>query len=354
MKLISHDDLENLAIGATVLGSGGGGDPTYDILIAKQSFEKFGPVRLMDINEVGPDEYIAPLAYMGAPLVSIEKLPSGIEFDAILPLAEKMIGNSIKYLIPAEIGGSNAFTPLIVAASLGMPVIDGDLIGRAFPELQITSSNLKGISPSPAILADSFGNTVVINAKNAFTVEEYCRNITMSTGSIAALCLYIMTGQQAKGSIIRNSYSYAIAIGKILRETKERGAVAIKDLMNYTKGVVLDSGTITDIDQIITDGFLKGSVAIKGTKGALKIVYQNEYLAAFQNDKPLVSTPDIITLFEEESGIPIASESLAYGLRVIAVAIPAPDIWTTAEGLKLTSPKSFGFDFEYQPICSRY
>ena len=39
-----------------------------------------------------------------------------------------------------EIGGMNGIDPLLTAAVLELPVVDADLMGRAFPELQVCSN----------------------------------------------------------------------------------------------------------------------------------------------------------------------------------------------------------------------
>jgi DUF917 family protein len=41
-------------------------------------------------------------------------------------------------LVSIEIGGMNGIEPLLVAAAMGLPVVDADLMGCAFPELQVT------------------------------------------------------------------------------------------------------------------------------------------------------------------------------------------------------------------------
>jgi DUF917 family protein len=38
-----------------------------------------------------------------------------------------------------EIGGGNGLQPLLVAAQMGIPVVDADAMGRAYPEAQMTS-----------------------------------------------------------------------------------------------------------------------------------------------------------------------------------------------------------------------
>ena len=46
-------------------------------------------------------------------------------------------GRRVTALLAAEAGGGNCLEPLVVGARLGLPVVDGDLMGRAFPELQV-------------------------------------------------------------------------------------------------------------------------------------------------------------------------------------------------------------------------
>ena len=339
MKEVTISDLEDLALGATVLGSGGGGDPAYELLMAKQQFETHGPVMLVSINDVPDQALVAPVSFMGAPLVGIEKLPSGREFVGILEMLSKLKGRSPTHLLSAEIGGSNAFTPLIVAGATGLPVIDGDTLGRAFPELQMSSCNLKGISPSPAIIGDSLNGVVAVNVPDATKVEQLCRKLTVEMGSSAAVSLYSMSGKEAKDAIIPGSITRAIEIGKALRMD------SIDGLLEVTDGSLIGEGMITDIDQSIQEGFLKGTVTIEGLK-TFKVFYQNEYLMLMQGEQREAVTPDIIVLLEQNTGKPITSESLSYGIRVQIVVIPGPEIWKSPEGMKMVGPEYFGYNKE--------
>ena len=314
--VITVSDLDDLALGATVLGSGGGGDPIYDLMIAKVQLQKTGPVKLIQLADIDPDGLVVPLSFMGAPLVSIEKLPSGLEFEAIITTIEKTMGKKVDYLVATEIGGANALPPLPLASKLNLPVIDADTIGRAFPELYMSSCNVMGVSPSPAFMADAHGNVKVIYAPNAFEMETECRKVTMEMGSCAALCFYLMSGLQAKTSLIPGTVTQAINLGRQLRAGKPIAAP-------------LATGTITDIEQKIEGGFLLGKVTIATPLGPLIIHYQNEYLTATLNNTLIASSPDILTLLETETNKPLPAESLIYGLRVSLLLLPSPAIWRT-------------------------
>ena len=47
--------------------------------------------------------------------------------------------------------------PIVVAAQLGLPLIDCDGMGRAFPELQMVTFNLDGIPATPMAITDEKG-----------------------------------------------------------------------------------------------------------------------------------------------------------------------------------------------------
>jgi DUF917 family protein len=345
MKKLSIDDLEPLALGTAILGSGGGGDPSDGVLMARHALETYGDVTLLDPTELEPSALVVPIAMMGAPLVSIEKLPGSKELLRLIALIEETLGRSVDALMPAEIGGSNAFTPLFIAGKLDLPVVDADEIGRAFPELQMSSSNLMGISSSPAFLADSQGNSVVIHARNANSSEHIGRHVAVAMGSSCVLALYLLEGHQVAQATVNGSMSQAIALGRAVQGSQE----PIQGLLDASGGKLLTQGMIHDIDQSIRDGFLEGTVRI----GDVELLFQNEYLLARGGKEVLGCTPDILMLLETDSGTPITSEMLRYGLRVSLVCLPAPAIWQTEKGLELVGPQAFGFDTEYQPISRK-
>ena len=46
--------------------------------------------------------------------------------------------------------------PFVVAARAGIPLVDADLMGRAYPELQMCMPTLYGISATPMSMADAY------------------------------------------------------------------------------------------------------------------------------------------------------------------------------------------------------
>lgn len=352
MSVLTTNDLHNLALGSAILGSGGGGDPSYDKMMAQWQFEKYGPVKLLKVENLTPEDLVVPVAFMGAPLVGIEKLPSGKEFLKVITSIEKYIGKKATVLMPMEIGGGNAFTPFFVASQLGLPVLDADMLGRAFPELQMSSCHLNDICPAPAFLADSLGKTVILESGDSFAIEKLARHLTVAMGSCSALAMYLMSGIEASTTVVPGSISQAIHIGEIIAQSQQEGKDPLKPLLKAMSGACLGSGKITDIDQVVSEGFLKGKVLVKNEQETFEVLYQNEYLMASCNGVCLATTPDILMLLEQESGTPLTSESLQYGIQVNLIALPSPPLWQTPKGLAAVGPRYFGYPVDYKPFKS--
>jgi DUF917 family protein len=320
--------------------------------MAKHQLEIRKECYLIGVEELQDDDLVVPLAFMGAPLVGIEKIPSGREFIILIQLLEKALGKKATVLMPAEIGGGNAFTPITAACQLGLPVLDADTLGRAFPELQMSVCNLNQISVSPAFFSDSMDNVVMIQAKESSSLESLARSLTIAMGSCSALAMYLMSGTQAKSCVIPGTISQGIAIGKALAEAKERQENPIHAVLETSGGKLLGRGKIMDIQQSVTGGFLKGSVKIQNEQESFLVEYQNEYLAVKKGEKFIATTPDILMLLERDTATPITSESLRYGLNIDLIAIPSPVIWQSTEGLRLVGPRYFGYNVDYYP-CNR-
>jgi uncharacterized protein len=116
MRYLNESDIDKIAIGAAVLGTGGGGDPYIGKLVAKEAIRKYGKVKLISLDELDDSSLVIPLSSMGAPTVSIEKIPSEIEFTAPLEKLEEVIHKKVDVIMPIEIGGINSLYPVIASA----------------------------------------------------------------------------------------------------------------------------------------------------------------------------------------------------------------------------------------------
>lgn len=255
--------------------------------------------------------------------------------------------------MPAEIGGANSLCPFLFAAKLGLPILDADTIGRAFPEMQMSSCNLFKVPANPAFIADSMGNALILKASDAHAMELIARSAIVAMGSSALVGIYMMDGKRAKKAVIKGSISLAMNLGRAIREAKEKGEEPMQALIDSYGAKVLGTGVIDHIEQCIEGGFLNGSVSVLTKEETISIAYQNEYLKAEISGETAALTPDIIALVDSESFLPITSEKLLYGTRVTVLTLPSPDIWMTLEGLELVGPAYFGYEDTRENLVSK-
>ncbi len=175
---VGTDELADIALGATVLGTGGGGDPHVGRLVARQAIEECGPVELVPPAEVEDDALVLLSAQMGAPTVAVEKLPGGHEPVASVERIERELGRDADYTMPMECGGINSTFPFAVAARKDIPVVDADGMGRAFPELHHETFNVYGVSGTPAAVSDEHGDSALIETGDNERLEWLARGIT--------------------------------------------------------------------------------------------------------------------------------------------------------------------------------
>ncbi len=350
-RLLDPASLRALARGCAILGAGGGGDPYTGLLQSLQATEDYGPVPLVDLDELPDDALIMPCGGIGAPTVSIEKIGNGDEGARLRQHLEYMTGRRVAALMSAEIGGSNGLLPISWAARMGLPIVDADGMGRAFPEIPQVTMHLAGISPSPAIMTDERGNLIVFRTISGHWMERLERAAAVEFGGAASSTEYTLTVAEARGATVRNSVSLAIRIGEALSSAQGNPVAA---LISELGAFRLITGKVSDVERRTTKGFVRGSVLIEGlgddTRRLIRLELQNENLVALERGRVLASVPDLISVLDSETADAIVTERVRYGQRVTVIAFGCDPIWRSDAGLAVAGPRAFGYDFDYLPV----
>lgn len=357
MRNLDSQAIEDIALGAALLGAGGGGDPYVGKLMALQSIKKYGAVTMIDVEEVPDDALVVPTAMMGAPSVLIEKIANGSEFKRAFEAMEKYFGKKIYATMPIEAGGVNSMLPLAVSSQMNVPIIDVDGMGRAFPELQMVTFHLNGVTSGPMVVTDEKGNVAILDTISNKWSENIARAMTVAQGGSVMICIYPMTGKQLKQCGIRKIMTYSEEIGKAIRESSKYDTPPIEQLLGKINGFELFKGKITDVLRETKNGFNFGTVKLSGVaeyKGDnCEVNFQNENLVAMKNGKVIATTPDLVCLVDLENITPITTDALKYGRRVLVVGLKCDDQWRTEKGIETVGPKYFGYDIDYVPIEER-
>ncbi len=355
-ELLDGVAVEEIAVGAAVLGAGGGGDPTIGALMTRHAIEEHGPIRLIQVDAVPDHEWVVPLSVVGAPTVTVEKIASGKEIIAALEMLEQHLGMKTFAVFPGEIGGGNSMTPLHAAARSGLPVLDGDLMGRAFPEIQMTTGTLENVAASPMSMSDEKGNSLLIQGIDNVWTERLARVATVQMGGCAHIANYAMQGLQARKAVLAGTVSLARKIGRELLAVRTRKTDPIDALIGLLHGTLICRGKVREVQRRTDQGFALGNVSISltGAPSLATVAFQNENLIAWQDGEVRATVPDIITIVDESTGRAIMTENLKYGQRVAVLGIPCHAKWRTSAGLKLVGPRYFGYDVEYSPLAGAH
>jgi len=358
MKLAA-ESLGDLSAGAVFLATGGGGDPYVSYLTTKKALDEYGPVDLISVDELDDHAYVVAIGAVGAPTVSLELLPSVDDAANTLAAFERHVGRKVDAVVSFEIGGGNSMIPIMAAASRGIPVVNGDGMGRALPEAQMMTYPIAGIAPTPAVALDYAGNVATFSTDSTETYERHIRAMAQAMGGMITTAEHPMTGKQLKTSIVPDTISFSIEIGRILREYRGSAHQIFRPLSEaFAKSLYgnlyhIYTGKVVDHTSSLIGGFDVGEAVIEAfdnDQPPLRLNIKNEFLVARIDDQVVASVPDLITVLDFETSTPINAERLRYGQRVTVFGVGCPDYYRTDAALAVVAPRCFGFDFEFVPV----
>lgn len=358
MRKLGLKEVEDIALGASLLGAGGGGDPYYGKLMAFGAIKECGEVDLIAPEEVPDDAIILPIAMMGAPTVLCEKGTGGQEYKAIYDMVSQYMGKPIYAVMPMEAGGVNSMLPIAAAARLGLPMVDCDGMGRAFPELQMVTFTIGGVNATPMALTDEKGNSVIFNTITNKWTEELARAVTMSCGGSVTVGLYIIDGATMKKYGVKDIVTRSENLGKAIRNVKNQEDMTPEQaFLQASEGFGIFKGKISDVRRETNGAFNLGHIILDGIgeyRGQkAEVTFQNENIAAVVDGEIKATAPDLICVVDTETFVPVTTEALKYGKRVMVVGLKCYEMWRSKEGLELVGPRYFGVDTDYIPVEER-
>lgn len=337
MEKITVKDLKDIVMGATFLGSGGGGSPENGLKLVDEISKITKELTIVSPGEISDNDQVAMIAGMGSPVALKEKGfgPEAIYAFEGLQKLYGWLGIDFKYIMPGETGGFNTITPMYVAAVKKLTIVDADGTGgRAVPDLETTLYYIYGIPTSPFVLADRNGNTVLGWTKDpmdAPTCENVARGVVVAFGMSAGLGTWVVSGHQIKTCLEPNVVARARSVGKVIREAKEQHRDPVRAALEVVRGNELIKGEIEKIETKTVAGFDFGRTTIKGSNEyegkKLLVDFKNENMVAWKADgEPVAMVPDLIALITKD-GDPLTNADTREGMKISVIAIPASERW---------------------------
>jgi DUF917 family protein len=362
VRKLNKIDISDLCIGATVLGTGGGGSPELGLYILNSLLEMEKRIRLISVEEVPDEEIVVHPALIGSIAPSkggkaeVEEYSRRILSEegpllTGLRALEDILSKKIYATVPVELGGYNTPVAAILAALAGLPFVDGDTIGRAKPELMMQTYTIHNVPITPMVLTDMRGNSVLVRKAASFKdAERIARALAVVGGGTTAVRCPVR-GDVLKRTIIPGGVTKAIEIGKALRMAEERREDPVEAVVQASGGTEFFRGEVDQFKWEDRDGFLWGTINVRGEgrykRHELKVWIKNENLLSWLDGKPYVLTPDLICILDATTGKPITNSNMKEGTKIVVFGIPSHPFWRTQEAIDLVSPKHFDYDIPY-------
>jgi len=349
--------VENLVVGATIFGTGGGGNPQTGRATLHSDLAAGRNLRVIPLDEIDDDALVVSPYYVGSVAPGAMEPKKGViqdPFKVGFEFLERYFKRKIAGTVASELGGGNTPAALHVAAQLDIPLVDGDLLGRAGPELHQSTAHLFGASMAPSVVVTASGNVVFIESyADIDDYEALARYVSVIAGGHAAVIDTPLTKPAASKVVIRGTISKSIAVGKAVREAQRNGGDAIEAARRAIDGWLIFKGAVEKHTWRDEKGFLLAEITLKGSdrwKGKhLRSWIKNEHILGWIDDKPAVMPPDLI-IFLDHRGYGVTNNLLKLGLEVSVLAAKAPDVWRTEKGLEFFGPEHFGFEYSYVPV----
>lgn len=334
-KMLGKADLEPLLLGGCFFGSGGGGTIESARGLVKH-FDKgaYYPadrVKVVTVEQategdavmvayMGSPEAIDGAAYPIGPVLAVEQIQAKL----------KQQGRTLAYVVPPESGALGFTVACLVAAKLGLAVVDGDGAGRAVPSLPMLTYAAQHVNPNPAVLVSQDGLTVELDVTPAkgtqgdrqhqtdvsVIVEQMMRPIVADPEfkQFGGLAMWVMTPAKLREAMpITGTLTRALEFGQALQQgafpTVEALLVGLQKRWGLNACALFPTGELLGAAVDTTGGFDLGTVTVKSGKQTAEVLYQNESLLAWASNRaePLCMAPDSICYFFEGQGDAVAS-----------------------------------------------
>lgn len=366
-RVLEKDELYSMLVGVGILGTGGGGDPeSFGKPLVDWDLKKKREYRIVPSRSVKDDAFVVSGGYVGSVKTyttigtTLQRWEKKFELLEALKVTENLHSKKVDHVVPFELGGVNTPVMFSLAARAGISTIDGDGLGRAAPETQMSAFLGHGISLTPMPFVDRHGNVLIVNkaAKPAYP-DEIMRLALDLNGGIGANNNYPMNGTLLRKSVIPDTITFSIKIGDAVVNAVKSKKNPVETFVNISKGFELFDGTVKEMKgedvraHYLARATLEGTGEYKGK--TMEIFFKNETMLAKIDAQIVAVFPDLICMLNPKEGTGIMTTNIEAGMKMTVIGVPAHkrlrECLKNDLGKEALSPERYGMKkVRYEPI----
>jgi len=321
------------------LGGGGGGDLNLGLEHAKMAL-KLGDVEIVDLDSIPSDGYIVTASMVGAPAAKERYvLPSHMvkSFELLMEVDSL----KVEGIISSENGGYSTINGWIASSILGIPMVDAPADGRAHPTGVMGAMGLHKVKDYTSIQSAVGGNKeegryIEIVIKGSLEkASRMVREAAVQAGGLVAVARNPVGIDYVRKNGAVGAITQAIEVGMLMKKYKGNPYKLSEKLIEYFgEGNIVDRGKIREVSLETKGGFDLGKILVDGEKDSYEIAFWNEFMTLENLEGKRFGTfPDLISMIELESSLPLTSAEAKKGMEVILLLIPKSRI-ILGEGVK--------------------
>jgi uncharacterized protein len=341
--------------GSAFLASGGGEGGQYMVEELEKQLVKGKVIPLINLDELEFDATYLSYGVLGSMLDA--HISTGKEGVDTVKEFQRRFTSSIRGLYTIEAASINILFPIIIAGLLDLPFIDGDCMGRAFPELQMTTAEFNDYIFAPSVVCSRSGNIYEFPDEDNTLFELKIRKIVSEEGGNAFLAGLANKGRELKEYLIPGTIGFVHDIGTaFVKATSYQSLMEelIFTSKNSIYGAVIELfiGTVKSIEP--TDEVSWLSIEIEGIgnygNSTASLLIQNETLIAYRDREITAMVPDLINMIDFNTLKPVQNRLVKVGMKIAVIGMPAPVALKTDRALKVIGPKCFGYKKKFEPL----
>jgi uncharacterized protein len=333
VMLLDEASLLEMVYGGAVLGAGGGGSIDAGLAAGRAAL-RAGKPTLVAIADLPDNACLVTLSSVGPVRKTLGDDPLGRRHTRALELLLQISNQKVAGFVSSEVGALAVTYGWQQSILTGIPIVDAPCNGRAHP-LGLMGS--LGLHRFPTHVT----TTVAVGGKarsdrylelgirtNVVRAAGMIRGASASAGIALAVARNPVPASYLRRHAALGGLAAARRLGQVLLKNLNKGISAVLESITETAGgYVATEGSVRSATMAERKGFTAGRIIIDADDGSRVLVpVCNEYMMTIRNGSSLAAFPDLITIFDRQSALPLNSTELKAGQRVAILIVPRQNL----------------------------